>query len=410
MQSNSFFLNKIESLKLRSQNLKHLRKEMLLPAEADLKKEQWDALESQLAGVSNSLLNKLRTYTDRLLSDSNNAAIKKELVQLLGNLELEVTQSYVFYDTYMDLLTQRLCKPIGELLRGCDAIAMDGISRGYLADISIQPIVYFDRGFGAKTCREGVNILPGVPNPLQFIAIPYSRLAEKYNLISIYHEVGHQTLVKLNMVSLLQKNIEQQLKKYGAPALIVSLYTNWMKELGPDFWAFCLTGMAQTCSLRDILFLPQSQTTFVSTAQQHPPGYLRFLASVHWCKHYWGHGDWNFWEQEWKEKYPVQRADSITQQVITTAEKYLPILARVLFDTTYKKLNHKPITSLFSLDALNPEQLKKMADGYNDADPQFKKQALGVQLAVFRLMRENRKNKHANIDQAMSNWLKTISN
>lgn len=77
MQSNSFFLNKIESLKLRSQNLKHLRKEMLLPAEADLKKEQWDALESQLAGVSNSLLNKLRTYTDRLLSDSNNAAIKK---------------------------------------------------------------------------------------------------------------------------------------------------------------------------------------------------------------------------------------------------------------------------------------------------------------------------------------------
>lgn len=409
MQSNSFFLNKIESLRLRAQNLKHLRKEMFLPEACDLKKEQWDALESQLAGVSNNLLNKLRVYTDKLLSDIENPLVKKQMVLGLGNMELEVTQSYTFYDTYMDLLSQRLCKTIGELLRGCDMIAMDGMSRGYLADISIQPIVYFDRGFGAKTCREGVNILPGIPNPLQFIAIPYSRLSEKYNLISIYHEVGHQTLVKLNLVPLLQKNTEQQLAKAGASPIIRTLFVNWIKELGPDFWAFCLTGMGQTCSLRDILFLPQNHTTYVSTAQQHPPGYLRFLASVHWCKYLWGNGEWNFWAEEWREKYPLQKTDSITQQVLVAAEKYLPLLARILTNTTYKKLNNKSLASLFSLDAISPDRLKKMADPENDS-AEFARQSIGAQLAAFRLMRENRKYKHAAIDQAMSNWLKTISN
>jgi hypothetical protein len=410
MKSLNFFLNKIESLKIRSQNLKNLKQDILLPAEIDLKKEQWDALDSQLSGMSNKLLNKLRASSDRFLSDTENPVIKKQLVQLLGELELEVTKCYEFYDTYMDLLTQRLCKPIGELLRGCDTIAMDGLSRGFLADISLQPIVYFDRGFGAKTCREGVDILRGVPNPMQFIAIPYSRLAEKYNLISIYHEVGHQTLVKLNMVVLLQEVINEKLAKAGAPVIISTLFANWVKELGPDFWAFCLTGMAQTCSLRDVLFLPQEQTTYVSTMQQHPPAYLRFLTSVHWCRHLWGRGDWDEWEKEWKEKYPLDKLDSITRNVLLTAEKFLPLIARIFCDTKYKKLDGKTILSLFTIEQLAPEKLKKLAAQAIDLNNGFQKLPLGVQLASFRLMRENRIFKQPAIDKTMTAWLKNISN
>jgi hypothetical protein len=410
MKSINFFLNKIESLKIRSQNLKNLKQDISLSAEIDLKKEQWDVLNSQLAAMANKLLNKLRSSTDRFLSDTENPVIKKQLVQLLGELELEVTQCYEFYDTYMDLLTQRLCKPIGTLLRGCDAIALDGLSRGFLADISLQPIVYFDRGFGAKTCREGVDILRGVPNPMQFIAIPYSRLAEKYNLISIYHEVGHQTLVKLNMVVLLQKVINEKLAKAGAPVIIRTLFTNWVKELGPDFWAFCLTGMAQTCSLRDVLFLPEEQTTYVSTMQQHPPAYLRFLTSVHWCRYLWGRGDWDEWEKEWKEKYPLDKLDSITRNVLLTAEKFLPLIARIFCDTKYKKLDGKTILSLFSIAELAPEKLKKLAAQTIDLTNGFQKLPLGVQLASFRLMRENRTFKQPMIDKTMTAWLKNISN
>ena len=157
-------------------------------------------------------------------------------------MELEITQAFVFYDTYMDLLTQRLSQPVGEMLRGCDAIAHDGLKRGFLAEITLPPIVFCERGYGASTLRENINIIPNVPNPVQFIAIPYSRLVEKYNLISIYHEVGHQAIAKLHLAPLFEKVFAEQLTKTGASNLVRSLFINWSKELGPDFWAFCLTG------------------------------------------------------------------------------------------------------------------------------------------------------------------------
>lgn len=410
MNSLSFFLNKIESLRARAKGLTHLSREVTLPLERDLKKEQWESLNSQLFGISNNLLHKIRIHTDRFLADSENEMVKIQMVEGLGNLEMEVTQSYIFYDTYMDLLTQRLSKPIGELLHGCDAIAMDGISRGFLADISLPPIVYCDRGFGASTCREGVNILPGVPNPMQFIAIPYSRLVEKYNLISIYHEVGHQTLVKLNLVKLLQQIFDEQLMKTGASGLMRSLFTNWVKELGPDYWAFCLTGMAQTCSLRDILFLPKEQSTYISAVQQHPPPYLRFLMSVHWCRQLWGSGDWDDWEGEWKEKYSVNQLDAITKDLILNAEKMLPLASRIFCNTKFKKLGNKPISSLFTMEYLEPDKLKKMVAENRANTKGFKQEPIGVQLAVFRLMRENRKFKQSYIDTTMTEWLKTITN
>ena len=395
---------------MRAKALTNLREEVALPPERDLKKEQWEALQGQLTSVSNSLLQRLRTYTDRFLADRENPAVKRQLVEFLGRLELEVTQSFTFYDTYMDLLTQRLSKPIGDLLRGCDAIAYDGIRRGFLAEITLPPIVYCERGFGASTLRENINILPNVPNPMQFIAIPYSRLVEKYNLISIYHEVGHQALVKLNFVKLFEKVFDEQLAKAGASNLLRSLFINWSKELGPDFWAFCLTGMAQTCSLRDILFLPQKHVTCINTSQQHPPAYIRFLVSVHWCRHLWGKGDWDVWETEWKEQYPVSSLDKITREVIFNVERFLPMIARIYCDTRYKKLDNKPLTSLFSMGNLSPNALKTMANEKAITTAEFKLKPIGVQLAVFRLMRENRQNKQAYLDNIMREWLITISN
>lgn len=382
---------------------------MGLPPERDLNKEQWDALQGQLTSVSNSLLQRLRIYTDRFLADRENPAIKSQLVEFLGRLELDVTQSFTFYDTYMDLLTQRLSKPIGEMLRGCDRIALDGIQRGFLAETTLPPIVYCERGFGAKTLRESIHILPNVPNPIQFIAIPYSRLVEKYNLISIYHEVGHQALVKLNFVTLFKKVFEEQLAKAGASDLLRALFINWSRELGPDFWAFCLTGMAQTCSMRDILFLPRAHVTTINTSQQHPPAYIRFLVSVYWCRQLWGKGDWDDWETEWKEQYLVSDLDKITRELILTVERFLPLIAKIYCDTRYKKLDRKALTSLFSLGDLSPNVLKPLATRDVIGTSEFKRKPIGVQLAVFRLLREDRQNKQAYLDKTMREWLMTIS-
>ncbi|AQG78536.1 hypothetical protein [Spirosoma montaniterrae] len=403
-----FFLNKIESLRLRANALTELRRDISLPPERDLKPEQWEALESQLNSTANQLTTKLKSYADQFMSDQNRPDVRVRLVQALGELEMDITQSFTFYDTYMDVLTQRLSQPIGSLLKGCDAIALDGTRRGFLADITIPPVVYCDRGFGASTCREGVPLLANTPNPMQFIAVPYSRLVEKYNLISVYHEVGHQTLMKLNMVPLLRRLFDEQLGKAGAPAFVRALFANWVRELGPDFWAFCLTGMAQTCSLRDVLFLSHEQATYLTTRLTHPPGYLRFLVSVAWCRHIWGRGDWDEWEQNWKQNYPLTRLPARMQEAYQTLERFLPVVARIFCETRFTKFDHKPISGLFSLEDLSPTVLKRLANEAAIRTTSFRQQPIGVQLAVFRLMRESRQTSLRTLDTAMTEWLTNL--
>ena len=188
------FLLKIESLRMRAKLLTGLRKMLSLRPHQDIRPEQWEVLETQLATVSNKIRQHLRIYADRYLSESGDSKMRETLINRLGEVEIELTNAYGFFDTYMDILTQRLSDDIGPLLKGCDAIAADAMHRGFLEDITIPPIVYCERGFGASTLREGVNIQREVPNPIPFIAIPYARLNEKYNLISINHEVGHQAL------------------------------------------------------------------------------------------------------------------------------------------------------------------------------------------------------------------------
>ena len=404
----SSFLLKIESLRTRARLLTNLRKMLALKPHQDIRSEQWEVLESQLNAVSNKILQQLRIYTDRYFSERFDEKGQQILINRLGEIEMELTSAYSFYDTYMDILTQRLSDDIGPLLKGCDVIAANGMQRGYLADISVFPLMYCDRGFGASTLREGVSLVRHIPNPIPFIAIPYSRINEKYNLISIYHEVGHQTLVKLNMVELWQKVFREALQKAGASPITCNLYANWSKEIVPDFWAFCLSGMAQTCSLRDILILPRQMMFSVSLVMPHPPSFLRFLISIEWCRQLWGKGDWDEWQTEWLKLYPIDALDSTTKSIINDAMAYIPIVATALLKTSFKKLNKKPLTSLFDLEILNPQKLKSLTslEGINTAD--FQKLTIGAQLAVFRLMREKRKVKQATIDTLMDKWLQQL--
>ena len=404
----STFLLKIESLRTRARLLTSLRKMVGLKPEQDISAAQWEVLETQLAAVSSKIRQQLRGYTDHYLSEQYRANNRQMLINRLGELEMELTTAYTFYDTFMDILTQRLSENIGPLLRGCDRIAADALHRSFLADTTMSPLVYCDRGFGASTLREGMYLSQNVQNPIPFIAIPYSRIEEKFNLISINHEVGHQALMKLNMVTLWQQVFKNALAKAQAPPVIQDLYANWSKEIVPDFWAFCLSGMAQTCSIRDVLVLPRPMMFSISTLQPHPPSYLRFLVSVECCRQLWGQGDWDDWEIEWLSLYPLIDLDETTRQLITDAKRFIPVVARTLLYTKFKKLNQKPLTSLFDMTVLTPEALKKLANTEGSQSAAFRALPIGAQLAVFRLMREKRSIRQSDIDAQMSAWLRAL--
>lgn len=408
LQRSTLVTRKIESLGTRARMLTNLREALDLKPQQNIRPEQWEVLENQLAAVSNTIRRQLKLITDRYFSEQYQPGVRQTLLNRLGELELDLTEAYSFYDTFMDILTQRLSDGIGPLLRGCDVIAADGLQRGFLAEMTTMPLVYCDRGFGASTLREGVSINRQVPNPIPFIGIPYARMVEKYNLMSIYHEVGHQAMVKLNMVGDFRNVYSESVARTGASPLLRSLFANWSSELLPDFWAFGHTGLAQTSSIRDVLVLPQGMMFTISANRPHPPAYLRFLLSVEWCRTLWGKGDWDDWEAEWQEQYPVADLDVVSRETIEAARQLLPVVARATLHTKFRKLNGKTLTDLFDLDQLNPGRIKKLANRDAVTSDAFRAVPIGVQLAAFRLLRETRQMKLNELDTLMGVWLKSL--
>jgi hypothetical protein len=398
-QPTPFFLAKVEALKARTELLTGLSKVVSTKVHQNISDSQWYAINNQLNVIANKISRQLELLQDDLLRNAGNEYAHHVGINTLGEIELELSQAYTFYDTYMDILTQRLSPVLGPLLQGCDVIAADGLKHRYLTAVTRNPIMYCDRGFGAKVLREGVTLANSV-NPVAFIAIPYSRLAEKYNLISIYHEVGHQALNKLDLVETFQEVFSLAAKKAGASPLLQTMFANWSRELLPDFWAFAFTGMGQTSSMRDVLLVPRALAFGVSPSQQHPPSYLRFLASVAWCQFLWGRGDWDAWTEEWEACYPLHKADKLTAELLTQARKVLPAMARATITTRFKKLGHQPLTSLFDMDSIAPERLKRCA-----AKADFLKAPIGVQLASFRLIRDKKDRPIGHLNKTMHAWL-----
>ena len=191
---------RIDAQRVRIEALSSLREMVALPPHLDVTRRQWRVLEGELKSVETRLIRRLKRGASAYLSRPADPPAARAMNSLLGELELEMTKAFTFFDTFMDILTQRHTPELGRLLAGCDALALDSIRKPHPAlAIVEQPIVGCDRGFGAKTFREYVRFPGGGLNPMPLVQIPYSRLKEKYNLTSVLHEIGHEAMVRCGL-------------------------------------------------------------------------------------------------------------------------------------------------------------------------------------------------------------------
>lgn len=400
------FPRRIESIRIRINSLDSLRRLVALPPAYDISDRQWSVLESQLTAVKARLLARLKRGSRKYLPQIRDPRSASSFNALLGDIEMGMARAFVLFDTYSDVLTQRHSPELGPALAGCDALAWDAINRNSPALSTIEPpVVYCDRGFGASTLREGVSFPDRTPNPLPLIQIPYSRLKEKHNLTSILHEAGHEAMVRLGLVRTMPRAFSAALTRAGAPEEIVRLYSLWTSEIDPDFWTFCLSGLAQPATIREILALPPSHVFRVSWMDPHPPPYLRALLSIEWCRQVWGRGMWDEWENEWKELYPLEYALEEEAKIINDAVKYVSLICRVLLNTRFRVLNRRAIPDLFNLSILAPIELQRIASTVNSGHIDLKELTPCAQLAVFRLIREQGTLREETIDKIMARWL-----
>ena len=98
---------RIESLRARIETLSSIRELVSLPPELDISERQWIVLNSELAAVESSLLRRLKRVSRDYLAQVNSPKIARVLNAELGQIELELSRAFTFFDTYMDVLTQR---------------------------------------------------------------------------------------------------------------------------------------------------------------------------------------------------------------------------------------------------------------------------------------------------------------
>jgi hypothetical protein len=400
------FRSRIESLRLRIESLSGLRKSVALPPAHDISERQWFVIESELKAVEIRLLRRLKKLNRTYLPQLEKTGAARDLNAGLGEIELEMSKAFAFFDTYADLLTQRLMPEIGRLLAGCDVLALEALKKDHPALAIVEPpLVYCDRGFGASTLREGVTLPGRGYNPMPLVQIPYSRLKEKCNLTSIFHEAGHEAMVRLNLVTSIPKAFAQALGKAGASSVVRDSFALWSSEIGPDFWAFCSCGIAQTATIKEILALPPGQVFRIPWGDPHPPPYLRALLTFDWCRQVWGGGIWDDWEREWLDLYPMQNAPVELREIIGEMRRFVPIIGRVLLKAKFRALNGKPIPELFNLAAIAPSVLKNVLKNSEDEKLNLKGLSPATQLSVFRIFKEEKKIEEEKLDKIMTGWL-----
>jgi hypothetical protein len=396
-----------ESLEFRIKALTGLRQVVALPASQDITERQWSVLEPQLSAASVELITRVKAATQRLLPRADRPAARRRLNAALGRVELDMTRAFTFFDTYMDVLTQRRSRSLAEVLAGCDVLALAAMRRDHPALSAIEPpLVYCDRGYGASIVREGVPFPDGSPNPMPLIQIPYSRLREKCNLTSILHEVGHQALQRLTLIQPLAETIRAALARAGAPVPVRELYGSWMFEVGPDFWAFCLVGAAEAAAVRDLFALEPQHTTRISGNDPHPPPYLRALLTFDWCRRAFGRGAWDDWERDWKALYPLDRVPPATRRLLLRARRYIPLVGERLFNARFRELGGRALPELFDFRGLSPPELRRAAASARSGVLDLRGLPPCTQLAVFGELRNGMD--EARIDRIMTEWLRRL--
>ncbi len=401
------FLSVAHKVKL----LTSLRASVGLSAAHDLSDNQWSSIEGPLRATAAKLHFALKREGGPHLRQIHRPESQTQLLLMLGRMEIELSRCFIYFDTFVDLLSQRHLPEMGMLLMGCDELAWDALKKDHPAlTILEKPLVSFNRGFGASILREGVPLPDGTPNPLATIQIPYTKIKDKYNLTSIVHEAGHSAMAQLGLTHVLPKSIAEALARAGASETMCDLFALWCLEIGPDFWGFCNCGSAQASSVMEILSLPREKVFDVSRSDPHPPPFLRVLIAFEWCRQQWGSGDWDAWEQQWLATYPLEEAPSENRALLSAGQKFLPAVGRALLGTRFGVLGNRTIRSLFDLDGIAPAKLEKLV---RDADTSgildLSHLSPCGQLALFRMLRNRSTLSEEALDRLMRLWLLNLA-
>ena len=91
-----------------------------------------------MTAVELDLLQQIKIAARNYLPHIHELGSRRQLNNSLGQMELNMSKAYAFFDTYMDVLTQRHTPELGALLAGCDVLAWDAMRKEHPAPRSLN--------------------------------------------------------------------------------------------------------------------------------------------------------------------------------------------------------------------------------------------------------------------------------
>jgi hypothetical protein len=272
-------------------------------------------------------------------------------------LELETV-----VDFYGDAVNTRTNPTLGAILGGLDTLAVDSMEP-VLQALGVDPIpvlVWTDKGAGASILRAGIQLWgPGGVSPVAAIKITRHNLGHP---TSILHETGHQVAHVAGWVP----QLAQVLRDTATPASpeVADLWGGWAGEIAADAHAFALAGWAPIPALANVVDGSTASVHRVRFGDPHPPGWLRVMLNVTWCRQWYGAGPWDDLAAAWLERHDPRRPDlaaTSDAEVARRSVPLLPALAKACLEQPYPAFGRRALGGIADPRRVSPVALHDLA-------------------------------------------------
>jgi hypothetical protein len=329
--------------------------------------------------AANNLISSLRQGLLKLarsVSHSADLAGRQPVTRRLQNVVRQKERAHSWamavervWDFYFELFGQRMSKPYGDWLLGCDRIALDCYQAAYMGLGTAKsipappPFSYMRTGFSPATFRRGIPLtrLGQQINPFPLIQLPYHRLINPWTLGAVLHEVSHNLQNDLGLARAVPHRIALTLLRHGAGRLVASIWTRWNRELFADLSGLLLGGPAVVGSLLDVVGRAPATVVSYSPRGVHPTPYLRALLSMELLRRMGFTSEADQYRRLWHRMYPKPHGGSMPRRLLdTSADAHRLVVETVCFQP-YRELGGKSLAQVIHFGAKEQKMIEEAA-------------------------------------------------
>jgi hypothetical protein len=375
--------------------------------------------EQQISAIQTSFFNrsiKLKQHFQQVNDRLSKVSSLGELTQLqqdIQHLADHYSLSEKVFDYYIDLLHTRSEKGMGNILNGCDEIALASLRQGLdKLNYNTPPVVcHLDAGQGAAILAAGIYLWDYQTNPAALIkvvrsAIPFPRLT------SILHECGHQAAKITGWNEEIEVLIFRTLVSAGYSRKLAQMWRSWAYEIAADFWSLSQSNFASLIGLSEVLLSSSNMIFRVFELDPHPMGYLRVMLAIMACRTELGNGPWDDYREVWESLFPISMASLNSSKIIMESLPLLPLLSNAIVNTKMDCFSGKSLKDILPWEQSAPRAIKKflnndMSDFVISRDMLVKHPIIALNCFRYIQMFGGRPQKW--IADGMHNWLISLS-